>query len=250
MNLKKLRTAHLVITLAAFSLALASLASALAQAALRSRSHSNGSLASPLSALAADKGKFRIRVNGQEVGTEEFDIGESASGWAARGATEIHAPGAPSSRVTAKLNLQPDATPLRYEWSIEGAKKASSTIEFQAGKAIVELRLEGARPYTQSFSFPSARIAVLDNNLHHQYEILARLYDWEKKGAQTVSVLVPQELTPGTVTMESLGEQTDNGKKVEALRVHSEDQEINLYFDAGKLVHVVVPSSNAEIIRE
>ena len=91
---------------------------------------------------------------------------------------------------------------------------------------------------------------MLDNNLYHQYAILARLYDWEKKGAQTFSVLVPQELTPGTVTVDSLGEQELSGKKVEELRVSTEDNEIDLFLDGAKLLRVVAPAANAEIIRE
>jgi hypothetical protein len=91
---------------------------------------------------------------------------------------------------------------------------------------------------------------VLDNNLYHQYALLARLYDWDKKGAQTFSVLVPQEMTPGTVTVDSMGEQELSGKKVQELRVRTEDNEIDLFLDGPKLMRVVAPAANAEIIRE
>jgi len=114
----------------------------------------------------------------------------------------------------------------------------------------MEVHLEGARPYNQTFTFNASPIVVLDNNLYHQYAILARLYDREKKGVQTFSVLVPQELTPGTITVDSLSTQDVNGKKLEELTVKTEDLEVHLYFDNGRLVRIAAPSNNAEIIRE
>jgi hypothetical protein len=140
---------------------------------------------------------------------------------------------------------------VRYEWTMQGAKKAASTIAFTGTTANVELRMEGARPYTQQFTFNSDRVLVLDNNMYDQYAILARLYDWDKRGAQTFSVIVPQEMTPGSVTVESLGKQeTGSGEKLEQLRVKTEDLEINLFLDGQRLVRIVSPSANAEIIRE
>jgi hypothetical protein len=196
-----------------------------------------------------DKGKFRIMVNGQQVGKEEFEIGPSGSDWIAHGSAEIQSPQG-NTHVTGTLTIHPDGTPSRYEWATQGAKKASAVIGFNGMSATVELQLQGARPFTQQFTFTSPLVVVLDNNLYHQYEILAHLYDWQKKGAQSFSVLVPQELTPGTVTVDSIGEQELSGKKVQELRVRTEDNELDLYLDGPKLMRVVAPAANAEIIRD
>ena len=147
--------------------------------------------------------------------------------------------------------MHADGTPVSYEWSTQGPKKASSTITFSGPVATIELRLEGRRPFTQQFTFNSPQIAVLDNNLYYQYAVLARLYDRDKKGVQTFSVLVPQELTPGSVTVQSLGEQNSNsGKKLEELVVKTEDLEVDLFLDGERLVRIVAPSTNAEIVRQ
>lgn len=207
------------------------------------------SSANPAPTFAPEKGKFKIFVNGQQVGKEEFEIGSSGGDWLVRGNAEIQGPQG-STRVTGTLNLKPDGTPLRYEWSAQGAKKASASIEFAGANANVELHLEGARPYTQTFTFNSPHVAVLDNNLYHQYAVLARLYDWNAKGAQTFAVLVPQDMAPGMVTVESLGKQDAGGAKLEELRVKTEDLELDLFLDGQKLVRIVAPASNAEIIRE
>jgi hypothetical protein len=208
----------------------------------------------PLGAAAAslftpDKGKFRILVSGQQTGKEEFDIGPSGDNWIAHGATELQSPQG-ATHVSGTLELRPDGTPLHYEWSTTGTKKAGATIVFSGATASVELRLEGMRPFTQQFTFNSPRVAILDNNLYHQYAVLARLYDWNQKGAQTFSVLVPQEMTPGTITVESLGKQDVAGAKLDELRVKTEDLEINLFLDSQRLVRLVSPSANAEVLRE
>jgi hypothetical protein len=200
--------------------------------------------------FSPDKGKFKILVNGQPAGTEEFSLSANGGNWIARGNAEIQTPQG-AAHVTGNLELRPDGAPVRYEWNMQGAKKAASTIVFNGATANVELRMEGARPYTQQFTFNSDHVVVLDNNMYDQYAILARLYDWDKKGAQTFSVIVPQEMTPGSVTVESLGKQdTGNGAKLEELRVKTEDIEINLFLDGQRLVRIVSPSANAEIIRE
>ncbi|HXZ13878.1 MAG TPA: hypothetical protein VEG64_15955 [Candidatus Sulfotelmatobacter sp.] len=201
------------------------------------------------SLLAPDKGKFRILVGGQAAGKEEFEISSKGDNWIAHGTSEVQTPQG-AARVTGTLELKPDGTPVRYEWTMDGAKKASSAVNFNGLIVSIELHLAGQRPFTQQLTFTSAPIAILDNNMYHQYAILARLYDWEKKGAQTFSVLVPQENTPGTVTVESLGKQEAGGGKFEELRVKTEDLEIDLFLDGQRLVRIVSPSANAEIIRE
>jgi hypothetical protein len=199
--------------------------------------------------LAPDKGTFRITLNGQAAGKENFEISSNGGDFLARSNSEVQTPGG-NEQVSGTLQIHADGTPARYEWSAQGQKKAGAVITFNGAAALIELRSDGKQPYTQQFSFASPQIVVLDNNLYSQYEVLAGLYDRDKGGAQTFSVLVPQELTPGMVTVESLGQQDWNGKKLEELRVNSEDLEIDLFLDGKKLMRLVAPSSNAEVIRQ
>lgn len=229
----------------------------------------NKKTARALTLLAEDKGTFRILVNGQPAGTEEFQIAPAGGGtkeWTARGSTQIRVPGGASgepnqttAQVRARLVLAPDGVPLRYEWSTQGSKKASAVVEFQGGTAKMSLQLEGAQPFVQELSFGSPRVLILDNNLYHHYAILARLYDWNAKDAQTFPVLIPQDLTPGTVTVEALGpvpspapEPALSGAEgLEQLRVRTSDLDVNLYLDSGRrLVRLAVPSAKATVLRE
>ena len=205
--------------------------------------------ANKLPPLVADKGKFKIMVNGQAVGKEEFEIAPAGADWTAHAISELQTPQG-VTKVNGTLTVHPDGTPVHYDWSTQGLKKASSTIAFSGTGASVELHIEGARPFAQDFTFNTPLVSVLDNNLYHQYELLARLYDREAKGSQTFSVLVPQEMTPGSVTVDSLGKQDAGGKQLEELRVRTEDYEIDLYLDGQKLMRLVAPAANAEIVRD
>jgi hypothetical protein len=199
--------------------------------------------------FSPDRGKFKIMVNGAQAGEETFDIAPDGGNWVAHGVTQIQTP-AGSERVTGNLVLHSDGTPARYDWSTEGAQKAAAMITFNGPVAMIDLHVQGKRPYTQQFTFASPKIAVLDNNLYDQFGVLARLYDWQTGGEQTFPVLIPQALTPGSVTLNSLGSQDSGGKKLTELQVKTADLEVDLYLDGKRLERIVSPSANAEIIRE
>jgi len=201
--------------------------------------------------LAPDKGKFRDLVNGKQVGSEEFDIAPSGGAWVARGTSEVKAAQGPETHITSLLQLRSDGAPLHYEWTTAaGSKKATASIDFDNGTATVHLQVNGGKTFTQQFFFKNPIVAILDDNLYHQYAILADLYDWSKKGQQTFPVFIPQEMTPGTITVEALDPEDRDGKSFQRLKVRSQDLEITLYLDGKRLMRVAVPSANAEIVRE
>lgn len=203
--------------------------------------------------LSADQGTFQILVDGQAAGTEEFEIKSSGGEWTARGTAEVAAEGGAKSRVTGKLQLTPDGAPRRYEWTTSAPRKAAAAVVFNGGVATMELRLEGASPYSQDFDFKTPAVVVLDNNMYHHFIILAQLYDWDHKEPKTFPVLIPQDMTPGSVTVEYGGEQVMDGQKVDVLRVRSQDLELELYCEPSpqhRLLKLAVPSAKAEVVRQ
>ena len=48
-------------------------------------------------------------------------------------------------------------------------------------------------------------------------------------------------MTPGSVTVESLGPQDAGGKKLDELRVKTEDLELDLYLENQRLVRIDAP---------
>ena len=201
--------------------------------------------------LTADKGKFRDMVNGKQVGSEQFEITSNGGGWVARGTSEVKPAQGPETHISSVLQLRADGTPLHYEWTtLAGTKKAAASIDFDNGTATIHLQVNGGKMFTQQFFFKTPVVAILDDNLYHQYAILADLYDWSKKGQQTFPVLIPQEMTPGTITVEARDSDDQDGKNLQELQVHSQDLNITLYLEGKRLVRIAVPSANAEIVRE
>ena len=214
---------------------------------------SSASAANPAGApsvFSADKGKFRITINGQAVGSEDFEISPSGDAWIERSSMTAHAPGG-DIKATGQLKLSADGAPIRYDWSAEAQKKATGSVEFAGGTAKCSADLGATSPLRKDFVFASPRIAVLDNNLYYQFGVLARVYDWKAGGKQDFPVLIPQDMVPGTISVESLGRQQAGNGKYEAVRVSSPDLEILIYLDANhRMMRLEVPSSNVTIERE
>ncbi|HKI12651.1 MAG TPA: hypothetical protein VKA02_11090 [Candidatus Acidoferrum sp.] len=205
----------------------------------------------PGSVFSPDKGKLNILLDGKSVGREEFEITSSGGGWIAKGTTKISPPQGASSTVTGTLTLQPDGAPISYEWTSQAEKTNGARILFANGVAKITLQMQGAHAFEQDLSFGSPFIVVLDNNLYHQYAVLARVYDWSRRGAQNYSVLVPQELLPGTVTVDSVGTVSADGKEYEGLKVSTSDLEVILYLDTNhRLMRLEVPSAKVAVVRE
>lgn len=201
--------------------------------------------------LVQDKGKFTIKLAGQTVGHEEFDISPAEGGWLAKGTSDIKPPEGAASKVTGSLTLQANGSPISYEWTAQSDKTNGAHILFANGVARITLEMQGARPFQQDLSFNNPLILVLDNNLYYQYAVLARIYDWSKGGEQTFPVLIPQDLTPGTVRVAATGSASADGKTYEGLKVNSTDLEIQLLLDNNhRLIRLEVPEAKVSVIRE
>lgn len=214
------------------------------------QAHGKGA-ATPAGIFVADRGRLKVLLNGQSIGAEEFEIVPSSANWTARGKTEFKLPEGSTTHVSSTLVLRPGGAPVSYEWAAQTDKKNGAHIAFADGVARITLEMEGARPFEQDLTFGSPLIAVLDNNLYHHYAILARLYDWSKGGAQNFPVLIPQDLTPGTIAVEATGLQTAGEKSYEGLRVATTDLEALLYLDKEhRLMRLEVPSAKVSVVRE
>jgi hypothetical protein len=201
--------------------------------------------------LQPDKGKFSVVLDGKTIGHEEFEIAPTGAGWLARGTTTLKSDKGAETKVSGNLTLQPDGSPVAYDWSAQTDKTNGAHILFANSIAKITLQMQGAQPFEQDLTFASPLIVVLDNNLYYQYAVLARLYDWSKRGTQQLPVLIPQELTPGMITLEFTGSASSGGKSYEGLRVNSTDLEIDLLLDTNhKLMRLEVPSAKVSVVRD
>lgn len=203
------------------------------------------------SVFVPDKGKLNILMGDQSIGREEFEISASGGSWTAKGTTKVSAAGAPTTTVTGTLVLQPDGAPVTYEWTSQADQTNGAHIVFANGIAKITLQMQGKHPYEQDLNFGSSRVVVLDNNLYYQYAVLARVFDWSRRGTQSFAVLIPQELTPGTISVDWVGAASAGGKTYEGLKVSTNDLQVMLYLDSNhRLMRLEVPSAQVAVVRE
>lgn len=199
--------------------------------------------------LAEDRGRFEITVNGSKVGNEEFSVSKEGAGWVIKGSTELHS-ATGSGKVSGELHLSAAGAPTRYDWSTDSPKKVTSNTTFEGSEAKMSTTIGGQKPIKQDFYF-APPVVILDNNLYHQYEVIARIYNWSARGPQNFSVLIPQEHMPGSVTVEAMPVGAATGAAADQLRVHSSDLDLLLFMDSThRLMRISVPSVNAEIVRK
>src|SRR6266481_6982126 len=96
--------------------------------------------------LVPDRGKLTIKLAGQTVGHEEFEIAPSGGGWLAKGTAEIKPPESSGSKVSGSLTLQPDGAPISYEWTAQAEKTNGAHVLFANGVAKITLEMQGAQP--------------------------------------------------------------------------------------------------------
>jgi hypothetical protein len=203
------------------------------------------------SVFVPDHGKLNILLDGKSVGHEEFEITANSGAWSAKGTTVLQSPDGKSEKVTGTLALQPDGPPVSYDWSAQAEKTNTAHVTFTNGVAKTTLQMQGARPFEQENSFGSPLIVILDNNLYHHYALLARVYDWSRRGSQTFSVLIPQEITPGSISVDAVGSVSADGKNYDGLKVTTSDLEVILYLDSNhRLMRLDVPSAKVTVLRE
>ena len=212
----------------------------------------SGAAAGGAPVFSPDKGKLVIQLNGENIGSEQFELSQTGNNWLAKGTTELKVPGTTAATsVSGTLMLQPDGAPISYEWTSHADKTNGAHVVFSNGMAKITLQMQGARPFEQDLSFNVPVIAILDNNLYDQYALLAKLYDWSKRGTQTFPVLIPQDLTPGTISVEATGSQKVDGKAYEGLRVTTTDLEVLLLLDSNhRLIRLEVPSAKVSVVRQ
>src|SRR3989442_6658429 len=86
--------------------------------------------------FAQNKGKLPIKLDGQTVGREDFEIAPSGAGWRAKGTTDIKPSEGPASKISGTLTLQPDGAPISYEWTAQAEKTNGAHLLFANGGAL------------------------------------------------------------------------------------------------------------------
>jgi hypothetical protein len=214
---------------------------------------------------AVDSGAFQVIVKGQHVITETFSI-EQENGISIVKAQLKEVAGTDPVMQKSVLEFTPQGQLVLYEWSQPsgGSLTVAPNNEFLLEKITAPGATKAAE---QPFLMPSSSV-ILDNNFFIQREVLAWRYlaaDCKSEGGNLqcqqgpaeFGVLVPQDRTSMSVRMELVGKEKVqiHGANRDLLRLNllGENFHWSLWLDDQdhfKLMRVLIPSEDTEVVRE
>lgn len=205
----------------------------------------------------SESGAFRIYFNGAEIGQEKFQIAESGSSVRASAETRLTVERDKekvSFLIRPVLEFNRFFEPASYEIAQEsGSNKTKARVTFKGpmSEAVYE---SGKETDTRQIDL-NRDVLVLDDNVFHQYLILAKRYDFVKGGIQEFSAFVPQQFIAGGVSVSDKGVETvqvlSQSLKLQHLLVDTGELQISLWLDdKHNLRKLAVPKSGVEVIRE
>ena len=215
-------------------------------------------------AQAVDSGSFGIFVKGQRVVTETFHV-EQINGISTI-KSQLKETGSADFAQKSELEITSNGELLRYEWS--QASGGSLTVITRNDFLLEKISTaESTKPAEQPFLMPSTSM-ILDNNIFVQREVLVWRYlasDCKPEGGNLkcqqgpaeFGTLVPQDRTSARVRLELIGREKVNfhGADRELMRLNLSGENFiwNLWVDEHdqfKLMRVLIPADNTEVIRD
>jgi hypothetical protein len=218
----------------------------------------------PAGALQIDSGTFGVFVKGQRVVTETFTVQQE------NGVSDVKSrlqetAGAARTNQHSELQMTGSGELVRYEWGDgSGSLVVTPNNEFLLEKITPSA---GAKPAEQPFLMPNTS-AILDNNFFIHRQVLAWRYLATncqtqngalkcQQGAVEFGVLIPQDRTSARVRMELVGREkvTIRGTERELLRLNLKGEAFSWALwvdekDRFKLMRVLVPDDNTEVVRD
>ena len=224
-----------------------------------------GLWASGSSIQEIDSGSYGIYVNGKRVATETFKIEQKAGG--SNFSAEIKMQdGSPKPTQNCEIQMSSVGELKHYEWHQFSPSEAQAVITPSEPFLVEHLtNAPGQKPVEQPFMLPTTTL-VLDNNFFSQRELLAWRYmatGCKQNAGRTecrlqptkFGVLVPQGLTSASVEMNYGGRETvsirGTPRELTRLNLNSDGAEWSLWVDDNyKLIRILVPSENTEVLRD
>ncbi len=200
-----------------------------------------------------DEGTFHITLAGSTIGDEKFEIRSSVGQIEARSQSDLQLP---KDGKTLNFKTRPDLVldssfnPLSYRWSQTGAQSSRLEANFLTQPAQVVYRTVSGESDQREFSL-SRDVAILDDNVIHQYELVVWRYDRGNGGAQTFPAFIPQEAVPGEITVQAAPDEPGQPPGTRHLVVVTDQARIDLWVDRQeRLQKVTIASVGLEAVRD
>ena len=217
----------------------------------------------PAGAQTVDSGSFGVFVKGQRVVTESFTV--QLDNGVSIVKAQLKETGGSASGQKSDLEMTGNGELIRYEWNDGGGSlQVTPNNEFLLEKISTAA---SSKPAEQPFLMPNTS-AILDNNFFIHREVLAWRYlatnCHTESGSQKCQkdpadfgVLVPQDRTSMRVRVELVGREKImiRGAERELLRLTLKGEAFTWSLwvddkDQFKLMRVLIPDDNTEVVRD
>ena len=213
---------------------------------------------------AVDSGSYSIFVNGRRVGTETFSIQQGTDFSVATAEVKIESQ-AGTATQSSELEVASNGDLRRYFWRELSPGKAQTVVEYKDQFLIERVAdAPGGKPRELAFLLPPSTV-VLDDNFFTHRQVLLWRYLASLCGPRVLGscklergqfgILVPRQQTSSSVAMEYKGKEkvVIRGAQHELDRFNLQSEGVlwALWLDADyKLLRILVPSENVEVVRD
>jgi hypothetical protein len=214
--------------------------------------------------ILVDSGTFGIFVNGTRVATETFQIKQE--GDASLTLSEVKAEDAGGKlQQKSELQLASNGDLRRYTWRELSPGKAQEVVE-PADQFLIEHITPNApdKPYDHPYLLPASTM-VLDDYFFSHREVLAWRYLAQSCGGSLANgckltkaqfgVVIPRQRTSSIVSMEYRGPETvsvrGTQRELDRFNLVADGDDWVVYLDKQlKIVRILIPSANTEVVRD
>ncbi len=202
-------------------------------------------------ATCAQTNTFHFRLNGTEMGVEQYELAKTADGYRLTGKLQMKVP--VPTELAHEQTLSSDLGFQRYKLTVAGG---AQTVEAwrEAGKLQMKVAA-GSQEKANTAQVAAGHLVLLDNMISGHFQVLLNLLGG-KPPVGTWTFLVPQTLSaiPGKVTLAGEDSATLDGKRIRTQKYTIELANVleEMWAEAGtnRLMRVYVPLQKAEFVRE
>src|SRR4051812_7564647 len=208
-----------------------------------------------------DSGSFGVFVNGRRVATETFNIQQNAQGSTTTSQFKVEDGSRPP--LTSDWQLTSAGDLRHYEWN-DGTGKSQTTVD--PGDQLLHQQITVAtatKPITHEYILPASTPILDDYSFVHRevltWRFLATGCQQSPQGLNCkepsqFGVLIPQQQTSTPITIQFKGMETvtlkGQPKQMGRFDLKAENMDWQMWMDGVKLVRILIPANNTEVVRD
>lgn len=212
-----------------------------------------------------DSGSFAIFRQGKRIGTETFSIRQRPDVSVIAAQLKIESD-SDHANQTSELQVASNGELHHYEWKELSPEKAEATVDYSDQFLVEHITPPGAKPQERAFLLPASTV-ILDDFFIHR-EVLLWRYLASFCGASVspqgcklqpakFGVLIPHQQVTTTVALSYAGKDKvmfhGTQRELDRFTIQSEETTWTLWVESSypfKLLRILVPSENVEVVRD